>query len=50
MALVPPWTRVYRVQRDIFIPLVTSEVEQGSIRELAFVRMKDFGTECRDVK
>ena len=23
LALVPPWTRVYRVQRDIPMPLVT---------------------------
>ena len=24
LALVPPWTRVYRIQRDIPMPLVTS--------------------------
>ena len=28
LALVPPWTRVYRVQRDIPMPLVTSGVEK----------------------
>ncbi|KAJ5760018.1 hypothetical protein N7520_007174 [Penicillium odoratum] len=50
MALVPPWTRIYRVQRDIPMPLVTSGVENGNLRELALARMKDFGTTCRDVR
>ncbi|XP_068039236.1 elongator complex protein 3 [Anomalospiza imberbis] len=50
LALVPPWTRVYRVQRDIPMPLVSSGVEHGNLRELALARMKDFGTQCRDVR
>ncbi|KAI9355300.1 elongator complex protein 3 [Zopfochytrium polystomum] len=50
MALVPPWMRIYRVQRDIPMPLVTSGVEYGNLRELALQRMRDFGTECRDVR
>lgn len=50
MALIPPWTRIYRVQRDIPMPLVTSGVENGNLRELALGRMKDFGTTCRDVR
>ena len=50
LALVPPWTRIYRVQRDIPMPLVTSGVDHGNLRELALARMKDFGTECRWVK
>eukprot|EP00160_Parvularia_atlantis_P000531 Unigene10431_Nuclearia_a/m.31887 Unigene10431_Nuclearia_a/g.31887 ORF Unigene10431_Nuclearia_a/g.31887 Unigene10431_Nuclearia_a/m.31887 type:complete len:555 (+) Unigene10431_Nuclearia_a:25-1689(+) len=50
LALVPPWTRVYRVQRDIPMPLVTSGVEHGNLRELALARMKDYGTTCRDVR
>lgn len=50
LALIPPWTRVYRVQRDIPMPLVTSGVENGNLRELALQRMKDFGTTCRDVR
>ena len=48
LALVPPWTRIYRVQRDIPMPLVTSGVEHGNLRELALARMKDFGTEVRN--
>eukprot|EP00038_Savillea_parva_P026710 m.55790 g.55790 ORF g.55790 m.55790 type:complete len:561 (+) comp7630_c0_seq2:132-1814(+) len=50
LALVPPWTRVYRVQRDIPMPLVTSGVEHGNLRELALARMADLGTRCRDVR
>lgn len=50
LALVPPWTRIYRVQRDIPMPLVTAGVENGNLRELALSRMKDFGTTCRDVR
>lgn len=50
LALVPPWTRVYRVQRDIPMPLVTSGVEKGNLRELALARMDDLGLKCRDVR
>ena len=32
------------------MPLVTSGVEHGNLRELALQRMKDLGTECRDVR
>jgi elongator complex protein 3 len=50
LALVPPWTRVYRVQRDIPMPLVSSGVEHGNLRELALARMKELGLACRDVR
>jgi elongator complex protein 3 len=50
LALVPPWVRVYRVQRDIPMPLVTSGVETGNLRELAMKRMKDLNLLCRDVR
>ncbi|MES1916922.1 MAG: Elongator subunit, partial [Cercozoa sp. M6MM] len=50
MALVPPWTRVYRIQRDIPMPLVTSGVEHGNIRELVLQRMADLGLPCRDIR
>lgn len=50
LALVPPWTRVYRVQRDIPMPLVTSGVEHGNIRELTLARMQEMGIQCRDVR
>jgi len=50
MALVPPWTRIYRVQRDIPMPLVSSGVEYGNLRELALARMQELGTKCRDIR
>ena len=50
LALIPPWVRVYRVQRDIPMPLVTSGVEKGNLRELAHARMRDLGMPCRDVR
>lgn len=50
LGLVPPWTRIYRVQRDIPMPLVSSGVENGNLRELALARMRDFGLKCRDIR
>ena len=51
LALVPPWTRVYRVQRDIPLPLVSSGCENsGNLRELALNRLRDLGAQCRDVR
>lgn len=50
LSVVPPWVRVYRVQRDIPMPLVTSGVENGNLRDLALKRMKDLNLICRDVR
>jgi len=50
LALVPPWTRVYRIQRDIPMPLVSSGVEHGNLRELALARMKDLNIRCKDIR
>ena len=33
--------------RDIPMPLVSSGVEHGNLRELALARMKDLGTQVR---
>ena len=38
------------LQRDIPMPLVTSGVEKGNLRELALARMGDLGLQCRDVR
>lgn len=32
------------------MPLVSSGVDNGNLRELALQRMKDLGTKCRDVR
>lgn len=50
LSFVPPWIRIYRVQRDIPMTLVSSGVEHGNIRELAMARMKDYKTRCRDIR
>lgn len=50
LSLVPPWVRIYRIQRDIPMPLVTSGVDNGNLRELAIKRMKDLNLPCRDVR
>jgi elongator complex protein 3 len=50
LAMVPPWTRVYRIQRDIPMPLVTSGVDHGNLRELAMQRMQELDLQCRDVR
>lgn len=50
LAMVPPWTRIYRIQRDIPMPLVTSGVDHGNLRELAIARMEELDLQCRDVR
>lgn len=50
MAMVPPWTRVYRIQRDIPMPLVSSGVEHGNLRELALARLRDLDLPCKDIR
>lgn len=50
LAMVPPWTRVYRIQRDIPMPLVTSGVQHGNLREHVLARMHELGLKCRDVR
>lgn len=50
LSIVPPWMRIYRIQRDIPMPLVSSGVEHGNIRELVLARMSDYGMKCRDVR
>jgi len=50
LALCPPWTRVYRIQRDIPMPLVSSGVEHGNLRQLVLARMKELKLPCRDVR
>mmetsp|Transcript_14176 Transcript_14176/g.39231 ORF Transcript_14176/g.39231 Transcript_14176/m.39231 type:complete len:582 (+) Transcript_14176:221-1966(+) len=41
LSLVPPWTRLYRIQRDIPMPLVSSGVEHGNLRELALAHLRE---------
>jgi len=50
MSIVPPWVRVYRIQRDIPMPLVTSGVEYGNLRELVLKRIGELNLPCRDIR
>jgi len=50
LSIVPPWTRIYRIQRDIPMPLVSAGVEYGNIRELVLARMSDYNLKCRDIR
>ena len=50
LSLVPPWTRLYRIQRDIPMPLVSSGVEHGNLRELALQKMRDWDLPCWDIR
>jgi elongator complex protein 3 len=50
LSLVPPWTRLYRVQRDIPMPLVSSGVEHGNLRELALAKMHEQDLPCLDIR
>ncbi|XP_022918903.1 elongator complex protein 3 [Onthophagus taurus] len=50
LSIIPAYTRVYRVQRDIPMPLVSSGVEHGNLRELALARMEELGLKCRDIR
>jgi len=50
LSLVPPWTRLYRIQRDIPMPLVSSGVEHGNLRELALAKLHDWDLPCWDIR
>jgi elongator complex protein 3 len=50
LSLVPPWTRLYRIQRDIPMPLVSSGVEHGNLRELALRKLQDWDLPCMDIR
>eukprot|EP00792_Barthelona_sp_PAP020_P007200 TRINITY_DN3121_c4_g6_i1.p1 TRINITY_DN3121_c4_g6~~TRINITY_DN3121_c4_g6_i1.p1 ORF type:complete len:549 (+),score=126.44 TRINITY_DN3121_c4_g6_i1:28-1647(+) len=45
-----PWARVYRVQRDIPLPLVTSGAEFGNMRQLAMERAEEKKGRILDIR
>ncbi|KAL0228384.1 hypothetical protein RCL1_004527 [Eukaryota sp. TZLM3-RCL] len=50
MSMIPPWVRLYRVQRDIPIPLVTAGADVGNLRELGLAASQLRGEPCREVR
>jgi elongator complex protein 3 len=50
LRIVPPWVRVFRVQRDVPMTLVSAGVENGNLRSLAMDKLKERNGKCRDVR
>ncbi|HZY70227.1 MAG TPA: elongator complex protein 3 [Thermoplasmata archaeon] len=46
-ALVPPWVRIQRIQRDIPARLIAAGVRASNIRQLALERLRAGGGTCR---
>lgn len=49
-ALVPPWMRIQRIDRDIPTPLVAAGVKKSNVRELVLAEMERRGTRCRCIR
>jgi elongator complex protein 3 len=49
-ALIPPYVRVQRVQRDIPRPLIEAGCIKGNLRELVESRMAEKGLRCRCIR
>ena len=49
-AMVPPYVRIQRIQRDIPVPLIEAGVDKGHLRELVRERMRLDGTSCRCIR
>ncbi len=49
-AIVPPYVRIYRIQRDIPSGRIAAGVKKGNLRELVQWRMKELGLKCRCIR
>jgi len=49
-AMVPPWIRIMRVQRDIPAPLIEAGVKRSNLRQLALAQLKRRGSRCRCIR
>jgi len=49
-ALIPPWVRVMRIQRDVPVPAIEEGVKKGNLRELVWKRMRELGKKCRCIR
>lgn len=49
-AIVPPWCRIQRVQREIGAPHIDGGPRKGDLRNLARERLRQRGLECRCVR
>jgi len=46
-AILPPWVRIQRIQRDIPSRLIADGVRTSNLRELALARLREEGRHCR---
>ncbi len=46
-AILPPWVRIQRIQRDIPSRLIADGVRTSNVRELALSRLRQKGLHCR---
>jgi len=49
-AMVPPWIRIMRVQRDIPSKLIVAGVKKSNLRQLVWRRMRSLGLRCRCIR
>jgi elongator complex protein 3 len=49
-ALVPPWVRIQRIQREIEAPLIAAGNRRGDVRVLAQERLAREGRSCRCIR
>jgi len=49
-AIVPPWCRIQRVQREIGAPQILGGPRKGDLRVLARARLRERGLDCRCVR
>lgn len=50
MQIVPPYVRIYRIMRDIPLPLITSGVDCSNLRELALAELARRGQFSMEIR
>jgi elongator complex protein 3 len=48
--IIPSWTRIMRVQRDIPAPLIVAGVNRSNLRQLVQQKLKEQRTRCRCIR
>lgn len=49
-AIAPPWLRIYRIMRDIPLPLITTGVESANLRELALANLSRLNRQSLEIR
>ncbi|CAL5972614.1 Histone_acetyltransferase Elp3 [Hexamita inflata] len=50
LSIIPPYVRIYRIMRDIPLPLITSGVEAANLRELALAELTRRGQFSMEIR